>query len=117
YHVNAAVNLAAGNNFSTKLGSDGSTLVYTVVTSLGVAGDTGTTSLQGIDNNLSGRYVLGSDIDASATSGWNGGAGFDPIGNPPVSPISANHFTGRFDGLGHTISGLTINRSSRNYIG
>src|SRR5690606_32199224 len=43
------------------------------------------------------------DIDASATSGWDGGAGFKPIGGSPG-------FSGTYDGNGHTISGLFINR-------
>ncbi len=30
---------------------------------------------------LNGDYVLGNDIDASATASWNSGAGFKPIGN------------------------------------
>jgi len=30
---------------------------------------------------LSGDYQLMNDIDASVTSGWNGGKGFDAIGN------------------------------------
>ncbi|TCT07117.1 beta strand repeat-containing protein [Paralcaligenes ureilyticus] len=75
---------------------------YTIITTLGMAGDTSTTSLQGIANNLTGYYALGSNIDASATSTWNGGAGFTPIGD------FATPFTGTFDGLGHTISSVTI---------
>jgi len=60
--------------------------------------------------SLTGNYVLGANIDATATSGWNSGAGFTPIGN-----ISAR-FTGTFDGLGHVVSHLTINRPT-NYVG
>jgi filamentous hemagglutinin family protein len=60
--------------------------------------------LQNINAGLSGNYVLGTDIDASATSGWVSatGTGFEPIGD------SVFGFTGQFDGLGHTISALTI---------
>ena len=105
YIVHAAVNLPAGQNFSTKLGSDGVVANYTVITSLGVAGDATTTTLQGMKNNLTGKYVLGSDIDASATVGWNAGAGFVAVG-----PSWGNTFSGLFHGLGHTISGLVINR-------
>ena len=36
--------------------------------------------LQNMQNNLAGSYALGRDIDASITSGWNSGAGFEPIG-------------------------------------
>lgn len=50
----------------------------------------------------SGNYVLTSDIYASATSSWNGGNGFIPLG------LLAGNFTGIFDGGGHIISGLYI---------
>jgi hypothetical protein len=102
YTVNAAVNLLAGLNFSTKLGSDGITKIYTVITDLGVAGSMSAIDLQGINGALGGNYALGSNIDATGTSGWNGSAGFTPIG------YSAP-FGGTFDGLGHTISNLKIN--------
>ncbi|WP_019467530.1 YDG domain-containing protein [Dyella japonica] len=78
---------------------------YTIVTTLGVAGDGGTTTLQGIKNNLSGHYALGADINASVTSSWNSGAGFTPIGGGNAGTA----FSGVFEGLGHTISGLYIN--------
>jgi trimeric autotransporter adhesin len=60
--------------------------------------------LQAITTNLGGRYALGAQIDASVTSGWNGGAGFVPIG------MQSGAFTGVFDGLGASIDGLFINR-------
>ena len=41
---------------------------------------TDVTELQAMEDDLDGDYVLGNNIDASATSGWNGGLGFDPIG-------------------------------------
>ena len=109
YTVNAAINLGAGQNFFTKLGSDGSEIAYTVITELGSQNSVTGTDLQGINGNLSGNYALGSNIDAMLTADdtvWIGGEGFDPIGT----------FTGTFDGLGHTISGLTINRPSENYV-
>jgi len=104
--VKAPVNLPAGLNFSTRLGSDGSTVPYTVITGLGAAGSTTAADLQGMNGGLAGRYALGNNIDASATSGWNSGAGFVPVGN------STTAFTGSFDGLGHTVSGLTVNTPS-----
>ncbi|MCK5460671.1 hypothetical protein KAI58_01685, partial [Candidatus Gracilibacteria bacterium] len=71
--------------------------------------------LQKIGNDaaypLDGKYILTQNIDCSATSGWNSGAGFDPIGD------SANKFTGIFDGQGFEISDLYINRSAENYVG
>ena len=85
--------------------------VYTVINSLGSgAADTTPGTLQGMQANLSGHYALGSNIDASATAAWNGGAGFTPIGSNPYS--QGQSFAGVFDGLGHTISGLTFNSAS-----
>ncbi|MES2025227.1 MAG: GLUG motif-containing protein [Pseudomonadota bacterium] len=107
YNVKAAVNLKAGDNFSTKLGSDGSLIQYKVITDLGSAGSVTGTDLQGINGNSNGNYVLGSDIDASTTSSWNNASGFKPIGV----------FGGVFDGLGHVVSGLTINRPTESNIG
>ncbi|WP_158543218.1 YDG domain-containing protein [Dyella psychrodurans] len=80
---------------------------YTIVTSLGIAGDTSTITLQGIENNLSGHYALGANINASATSSWNSGAGFTPIGGGNAGTA----FSGVFEGFGHVISGLDINYS------
>ena len=106
--TNAKVSLPASTaNFTTKLGSDGAVKNYTVITSLGVAGSTTKTDLQGINGDLTLNYALGADIDATATSGWNAGAGFSPL----------SEFFGEFDGLGHTISNLTINRPTTNTIG
>ncbi len=66
--------------------------------------------------DLSGDYVLASDIDANETSGWNGGDGWSPIGSGPWD-ATENHFTGTFDGGNHNISGLYINRSDGDYVG
>ena len=85
---------------------------YTVINSLGIASSTSGADLQGIRGNLSGHYVLGSNINASGTSSWNGGAGFTPLGADLSTP-----FSGTFNGLGHTISGLSINRQSTSNVG
>jgi filamentous hemagglutinin family protein len=122
YNVNAAVNLMAGNNFSAKLGSDGSVVNYTVITALGSAADAttapGTMTLQGMaaTASLSGNYVLGANIGATATSAWNFVSGTTYAGFTPIG-TSTTKFTGTFDGLGHTISNLTINLPSTNYVG
>lgn len=114
--ANGVVNLPAGTtNFTTKQGSDGAVTSYTVITALGVAGDAtvapATMTLQGMATGLTANYVLGANIDATATSTWNAGAGFTRVGN--IAPS----FTGIFDGLGHTISNLTINLPTTNYVG
>ena len=69
------------------------------------------TELQNIKNNLAGDYYLANDIDCSCTSGWNGGAGFEPIGT------SSTEFTGTFDGKGYKITNLYINRTSTDNVG
>ena len=48
-----------------------------------------------------GRYMLADDIDARETKNWT--EGFQPIGD-----VTRGFFRGRFDGVGHTITGLTI---------
>jgi filamentous hemagglutinin family protein len=88
---------------------------YYVINSLGSSGSLTATDLQGINGNLSGFYALGSDINAAGTSTWNGGLGFAPLGIGPAGLFAA--FFGRFDGLGHTITGLTINRPTTDYVG
>src|SRR5450830_1561587 len=98
------VDLPTGNNFSTKLGSNGLTSTYQVINSLGAFNSATGTDLQGMQGNLSGKYVLGSNIDARATGSWDSGKGFMPVGS------LATPFTGTLDGLGHEIVGLTINR-------
>ena len=127
YNVNAPVNLASSGSFSTRLGSNGSTVNYTIVTGLGAATDAatapGTMTLQGMaaTASLSGNYVLGANIDAcltggtcasGATAAWNSGAGFTPIGT-----VFSHPFTGTFDGLGHVISNLSINRPATSGVG
>ena len=51
------------------------------------------------------------DIDASATSSWDSGNGFSPIGK------NSYRFTGTYNGDGHTIDALFINRPTTDYIG
>lgn len=66
-----------------------------------------------MNSSTTANYILVSDIDFSevATSTWNSGAGFIPIGS------SASPFTGTFDGKGHKITGLYINRPTTNGVG
>jgi len=61
---------------------------------------------------LDGYYVQMGDIDASASREENNGEGFAPIG-----PNEANSFRGTFDGSGHTIRGLYINRPNTSGVG
>ena len=57
------------------------------------------------------HFVLTNDINASETSSWANGYGFKPIGS------GTRNFSGSFDGRGHAISGLYINRPNSNAIG
>ncbi|SDK41487.1 The GLUG motif-containing protein [Natronorubrum texcoconense] len=66
--------------------------------------------LQLMNEDLSAHYVLEEDIGASETETWNGGAGFEPIGDRD-SP-----FSGSFDGQDHAIEDLTINRAGEDDI-
>lgn len=68
-------------------------------------------ALQAMGDHPGGHYVLGASIDASATAGWNGGAGFVPVGRP------GRPFSGVFDGRGHSIRGLTIRRAGESHVG
>jgi VCBS repeat-containing protein len=71
--------------------------------------------LQAIGNEpdypLDGYYKLGADIDASATSTWNAGAGFAPIGT------NTTPFSGALNGQGFAISNLYIYRPGEDYVG
>ncbi len=87
---------ASPTSYSGNAGSGTSITAYMLVNTL--------QNLQDINTNLAGIYAMSRDIDASATSSWDSGAGFMPIGT------ISTHFTGTFDGQGHVITGLTINR-------
>jgi len=121
------VNVALGSNgFTGRVDFSGSgtltidTHVYTVIDALGSGyQDTTAGTLQGMQGNLGGYYALGSNIDATPTAGWNSGAGFSPVGQ---GCQSCTPFSGTFNGLGHTINGLTINQNiafagSNNFLG
>lgn len=84
------IKLSSGSNFSTKLGSDGATTNYTVINNQ--------TDLAAI--SLSGNYVLGSNISLSGA--WT------PLGD------STTQFSGIFDGLGHTVSNISVSSSVTN---
>ena len=57
------------------------------------------------------HYVLTSNIDASESSRWNNGLGFNPIGN------SRNSFFGVFNGNNFTISNLTVSSAETDNYG
>ena len=65
-------------------------------------------------NLLGGNYLLVNNIDASGTVNWNAGAGWMPIG---TTPGDYRPFFGSFNGGNFTLSNLTINRPSTDYVG
>jgi chitodextrinase len=67
--------------------------------------------------DLAAHYVLVNDIDASDTVNWNGGAGFDPIGDSPYYPVFGTPFMGSFDGKEYKITDLYIDAFSAAYVG
>lgn len=98
------------NPYSAKLLGAGANASWMLVNNLN--------QLQAMNTNLAGHYAMGANIDASATSTWNAGAGFAPIGN------LATPFSGRFTGASTqssgayaTISNLYILRPNDLYVG
>ncbi|WP_321532197.1 MBG domain-containing protein [uncultured Desulfuromonas sp.] len=94
YWGNAPVNLAAGSTFTTRLGSSGELISYSIITTAA--------QLEAIVTALSGNYVLGENLDL------NGGT---------VIGSAANPFTGIFDGLGHTLVDGGVTALEIDYIG
>ena len=66
--------------------------------------------LDAVRNNLMGNYMLMNDI---SLAGYSAGTGWKPIGGDE----DGASFTGKFDGGGHKITGLTINRPSEMVVG
>lgn len=66
--------------------------------------------LNNIRTNLAKNYRLGKNLDLGV-SPYNDGNGWDPIGTNTVS------FSGSFDGDGHKISNLYINRPATSNVG
>jgi len=110
YTVYAPVNLAATASFTTRRGSDGTSISHVIITTLGQPDDATSPpspmSLQGMTASSDQHFVLGVDIDASPIAAWR------PDGNGNYAGfLPRSELTGSFDGLGHTISGLHIYRN------
>ena len=56
-------------------------------------------------------YIQTANINASASSGWDSGNGWTPIGN------NGTRFTGNYNGGGFTIDSIYINRAGSDYQG
>ena len=73
-----------------------------------------------ISDDLNANYSIANNIDCADTVNWNGGKGFDPIGD------DSNPFTGSLNGNNYTVDGLYMNwaddepgqsETDRNYVG
>ena len=93
----------AGGSFLRAIGGDGTSANPWLLTDI--------YGVQGIATYRSASFGLANDIDAALTRTWNGNAGFAPVGDTIIP------FSGTFDGAGHAISNLVINRGSTDYIG
>lgn len=70
---------------------------------------------ENIRNVAEKNFKMTADIDASETKSWNNSRGFLPIGyvNEKEKAYSCFPFRGTFDGGGHTISNLFIDRKEQ----
>jgi len=100
YFIQAPVHLRQGLNFTTQRGSDVANLKeFQVITDV--------TALQAMKDDLVANYALGTNLDAGSI------ANFTPIGSmiEGSGPNAGNSpFTGLFDGLGHVIENLKIDK-------
>jgi len=69
------------------------------------------TDLDGVRSNLSEDYILTRNLLKSDKDYATLGADWTPVGT------SGNAFEGTFDGKGHSIIGLTVDKAGTNYVG
>src|SRR5580704_12316450 len=87
--------------------SDSLTINGTAFTLLGSMSD-----VQAINTNLGGNYALANFLNASGVKNWV------PLGTDGMGNIQNNNgFLGTFEGLGHTITNLTVNIGKHGYAG
>ena len=98
---NISVNVSDGENFDTAATT---ITVFEFDSGAGTSNDPYQIStcqhLQNIKYKLSAYYQLVDNVDCSDTQSWNGGEGFDPIGDWD------DPFEGNIDGNGHSIVNL-----------
>jgi filamentous hemagglutinin family protein len=100
YRINAPVVLPGTGAFTTKQGSN-NPISYTALSASDLQNFESTPGL-----SLTGNYMLVGDINL-------GGQAFNPIGNQASTTASTtNSFSGRFEGLGHTVSGLAVSAAT-----
>jgi hypothetical protein len=108
----AAVVVSASLSCSTKEGRAPRLDIGVVRSALTVSIDT-CSELQDMENDLDGDYELTANLDCT-TFDYGDSGGFMPVGS---TAVTWDPFTGTFDGNGHTITGLTIDRPNDDDIG
>jgi filamentous hemagglutinin family protein len=98
---------------SVLIGSSATTRYSVIFTMAQMQAINGDPNVNDSSTTLAANYTMARNIDASSTSGWTP-IGVDSSGTPLNS---GNGFTGIFDGLGNTISNLTISHGTMNYQG
>ncbi|RLE39922.1 hypothetical protein DRJ16_07665, partial [Candidatus Woesearchaeota archaeon] len=113
---------SGGGLAPTGLAADGEVEDYRVyITTDKFAGGAGTVDdpfqitnafeLQNMSYYLGSNFTIMNDIDASITTGWNGGEGFATIGD------DTSRFNGSLEGNDFNITGLFIDRPGNNWNG
>ena len=94
--------VAASQGGTLTINGNAYTLLYTLANAGSTGPDTGTSDVAGIDNaGDGGRYALASNLVGTGTAQ-------NPQFTAALAGSGNNTFTGTFEGLGHTISNLTI---------
>ena len=107
-----SLSFTAGSGGSLSINGTSYTLLYSMA------------DMQAINTNnttLTGHYALANSLDATSTSGWvpigTNGTGGVTGGTGPGPDFFPLGFSGTFEGLGHTISNLTVNQAIGGNVG
>ncbi len=115
FALGSSINYGATNNGGTlSINGQNYTLLYKLTDSVAATGngtDTGTDDIAGIDNaGDSGYYALATNVTGTGSAS---AAQF----SRPLAGSGSHSFNGVFEGLGNTITGLTINDSADEVVG
>lgn len=96
---------------------DGGTYNISTIEELQQIGSPGNANTMTPGFALHDNYNQTNDIDASATSGWDNGAGFLPVAYTDTNIHSVyNYFSGTYNGNNYSILNLHIYRPITNYV-
>ncbi|MBX9845899.1 MAG: filamentous hemagglutinin N-terminal domain-containing protein [Xanthobacteraceae bacterium] len=104
---------ATDNGGSFRLNGTGYTLVYTMAQLDAIDGVNAVdgSALTAYGAGTAGSYALATSLNAAGTTYTRA------LIATNVPTTSANRFSGRLDGLGHTVTGLTINAPTTDFVG